>query len=425
MRYLFLSVIILLCGMICLQCSAPSEPNGALSSAPIPVPLSLTPQQENIVTSTNDFGFDLFGRIAAVSDPDSNIFISPLSISYALGMLYNGADGATKAAIADVLRFPDITDEQINTAYHDLMTTYNDLDENVTTNLANSIWYRDWLPVEPTFIEVNRTYFDAAVKGLNFSAIWAADTINNWVDVNTYGKIQTVVDPPLPDEIVMYLINAIYFKAAWYLPFDTASTWPQPFVYGDGTSDDHDFMHTDTLFDYFEDDLLQAVDLPYGKGNFAMTILLPKEGNTGGDIINGLTASNWATIIDGLSQEEVAVDLPKFKYRFDIKLNDILSAMGMAIAFDPYGADLTRIVSRDNLAGENLFVSYVQHKSFVQVDEEGTQAAAVTVVGIGLTGIEPAKKFMIVNKPFVFAIREKVSGAILFLGEVKNPVWVD
>jgi serine protease inhibitor len=417
MRPVILFSVIILTGLLCLQCSRVTEPT---PPAPPDGPIQVTEAEKELIASSNRFGFTLFKKVAE-ADPDSNLFISPLSVSLALGMTYNGAAGDTRKAMASALELAGMTPEEINRSYRHIIDFLSSLDPAVAFSIANSIWYRKGFPISPTFVDLNQTYFDAQVRGLDFDQVWAADTINAWVDVNTNGKITRIINPPIPPYMVMFLINAIYFKGNWTLPFDTSLTRDMDFFLSGGQIVQRPFMQTDTLLDYFDNDLFQMIELPYGDGDFSMTIILPRPDHTTDDIIADMNPESWSAWIAGLTETDLQLALPKFRFRYDKKLNNMLKAMGMGIAFDGDLADFSNMVTNMGLLPGNLYIDFVQHKTFVQVDEVGTEAAAVTVVGIGVTSIGP--HMMFVNRPFVVAIRERESGMILFLGKVIDPVW--
>jgi len=419
MRPVSLIIVFILTGLLCLQCSRTTEPIPP-TAPPDNGPGQVTEAEKELIASANRFGITLFKKVAE-ADPDSNLFISPLSVSLALGMTYNGAAGDTRDSMATALELAGLTPDEINQSYRHIIDFLSNLDPDVAFSIANSIWYRQDFPISPTFVDLNQAYFDAQVRGLDFGQSWAADTINAWVDDNTHGKITKIVDPPIPPFMVMFLINAIYFKGDWTLPFDTSLTLETDFFLSNGNIVQRPFMQTDTLLDYFDNDLMQIIDLPYGNGDFSMTIMLPRSDHTADDIIATLTPETWSTWIAGLAETDLQLALPKFRFRYDKQLNDMLMDMGMAIAFDEILADFSNMVTDMSLLPGNLYIDFVQHKTFIQVDEIGTEAAAVTVVGMGVTSIGP--NVMFVNRPFVVAIRERQSGAILFLGKVTDPVW--
>lgn len=420
MRTITLLTLAVLVGTALLQCSHSTDDAAAKANAAIDPPrttANLTASETSLLNSSNRFGFKLFREIAASGAAGENIFISPLSASYALAMCYNAAAGETREEIASTLELAGLTPEDINESYLSLTSLLLNLDPAVEVNIANSLWYREGLAVKQEYIDLERTYFDAVVRGLDFNKDWAADTINAWVKAETRGKIDKIVKKPIMPDAVAYLINAIYFKGDWTLSFDTATTAPGPFYLADGSTVMVELMSCDTTQSYFKNDLFQAVDLPYGDGQFAMTILLPREGKTTGDILAEMSDANWAQWMGGFQEQPVPLYLPKFRLSYEVTLNQMLQAMGMLAAFAPGRADFANMVP-----SEGLYISTVKQKSFVQVDEQGTEAAAVTAVEF-ITVVADPELTMRVDHPFIFAVRERVSGTVLFIGLIAEPVW--
>jgi len=375
----------------------------------------LTIGEQQLVESSNTFGFELFREVID-QDGDKNVFISPLSVSMALGMTLNGADGDTYEAMKQTLEMAGLTEEEINRSYQSLIELLRGLDPKVIFQVANSIWYRQDFDVEQTFLDVCQQYFDAEVTGLDFSDPGAVDTINGWVNENTNGKIEEIVDSPIDALTMMFLINAIYFKGTWKYQFDEGDTQSAPFYLPDDSEVQCQMMQQQVTLDYYANEDFQAVDLPYGGGKYSMTVLLPALDKDIDELISELDDENWNEWTDHLSEEEVALHLPKFTLEYELKLNDVLKAMGMEVAFVPSLADFTRMNT-----GGGLYIEEVKHKTFVEVNEEGTEAAAVTSVEMGLTSA-PEFAEMRVNRPFIFVIRENHSGSILFAGKIMNPV---
>jgi serine protease inhibitor len=376
----------------------------------------LTSMEKALVASDNAFGFKLFQSVNR-DEAGTSVFISPVSVSMALGMTLNGANGTTRDAMARTLEFGGMSQDDINTSYKSLVAHLIGLDTKVKFQIANSIWHRPDLNVEQSFKEINKLNFDAEINSIDFSDPSAPKTINGWVDRNTNGKIKEIVPDPIPRELVMYLINAIYFKGTWTYRFDTSQTRNDLFTLAGGFKKPCRMMSRGGEFSYYADDQLQAIDMPYGDAGFSTTILLPKVGTNIDTFVGQLTQQQWNTWIGRMSKTKGEIYLPKFKLEYKKKLNDMLIAMGMSIAFTPGAADFTNIDRR----GE-LFISEVMHKTFVQVDEEGTEAAAVTSVGIGRTSIGPSDNFIMrVDRPFIVVIREHHSGTILFIGKIVEP----
>ncbi len=396
------------------QCSnKPVEP-------PDNPPRELSAVEKHVVESDNRFGLKLFKEVVQ-QDRDSNVFISPLSVSMALGMTYNGAEGTTEEAMRNVLELAGLTEQEINESYQSLIDLLTQLDPKVIFEIANSIWCREDFPVKEEFININHTYFDAEVAALNFNAPDASKAINGWVDEKTHGKITEIVPEQIDPATVMFLINAIYFKGTWTYEFDEDDTRDDWFYLPDSSRIRCDMMTQENEFSYLENNLFQAIDLPYGNEKFSMTIFLPKQGVDIDSLVNKFNQDNWDSWLGSFAKETGNLYLPKFTLEYKITLNDVLTALGMGIAFDGNRANFGGIADLTELLG-NLYISKVLHKTYIKVDEEGTEAAAVTSVEIGITAMPPAGFMMRVDRPFVFAIRENHSQTILFMGKIVEPV---
>ncbi|MCK4224604.1 MAG: serpin family protein [candidate division Zixibacteria bacterium] len=390
-----------------LQCNTRSFPTKHKVSR------ELTATEKRLVESDNKFGLKLFNEIIK-EERDKNVFISPLSVAMALGMTYNGANGETQEAMQKTLELNDLTTQEVNESYKSLIELLSQLDPKVRFQIANSIWYCQEFSFEKEFIDLNRTYFNAQVSGLDFNDPNAAKTINGWVDEKTNGKIKEIVDSPIDPFTVMFLINAIYFKGTWTYQFDKSLTKDDWFTLPDGSKKACKMMTQEGEFQYFRNADFQALDLPYGDGDFSMTIFLPHLQKDIDSLIGEFNQKNWDQWINSFSKHEGTLQLPKFTLEYELKLNDILKALGMAVAFDPFEADFTKMYK----GPQRLFISEVKHKTFVKVNEEGTEAAAATSVGISYTSVG----FWIrVDRPFVFVLRENKSQTILFMGKIVEP----
>lgn len=376
------------------------------------VPVELTEVEKSLVVSNNTFGLNLFSRINSGDEIKDNHFISPLSVSLALAMTFNGANGDTRTEIRNTLGFLGFSNEEINGYFHKLSSTLVKLDPTVNLNLANSIWYRNDFSVLPDFLTTNQTYYQAEVSALDFNSPSSVTTINNWVSGATNGKIPKVIDN-IEAYQVMFLINAIYFKGQWTYQFKPDQTSPDYFNNLDGSRASVPFMHqSESTLKYYGNDSLQVLEMPYGQGNFAMDILLPSAGKTIAELSAGLNAQSWNDLMEKAYKTEVNVVFPKFSFTFSRMLNNDLKALGMPKAFSKSEADFTGI----NPQG-NLYIDYVKHDSRVEVNEEGTVAAAATTVAVGMTSAGPSVTFR-ADHPFVFAIRETTTGTILFIGNI-------
>ena len=389
------------------------------SDNPEPKTMDLTKKSLELIESDNDFGLEFFKEVLT-GDTSPNIMVSPLSVALALGMTYNGASGTTKDAMKETLKLGGLSDQEINESYKSIMDQLVRLDPKVILNIANSIWYKLNFPVQNEFINLNSQYYYAEVNELDFSLPEAKDIINGWVDEKTEGLIPEIIDNISPD-VVMYLINAIYFKGVWKYEFDPEKTSERDFYLEDGRNMKVDMMEMEEEVLYTSNDIFQAVSLPYGDGQFNMFIMLPAAQKTTADIVVELNNDNWDSWISSLQTEQVVVKLPKFKFDFFRLLNDDLTDMGMGIAFDPDNADFSGINPE-----RDLYISRVLHKTFIDVNEEGTEAAAVTAVEISETSYnpnEPVIRYFVADHPFLFAIRENSSGTILFMGRVGQPKY--
>jgi serine protease inhibitor len=376
-------------------------------------PIALTVEQQALVQSNNLFAFTLFNKSAA-QETKENLFISPFSVSMALSMTLNGAAGTTKTGMENTLGFGGKLATSINDYNKLLSEQLQTIDESVTFNIANSIWYRNTFSVLPAFVTTNKTYYNAEVSALDFSSPSAVTAINNWVNTKTNSAIPTIIDKITSDN-VMFLINALYFKGSWRDKFDASKTTDQNFYKEDQTVVKCKMMSQEITYPIFGNSTFSAIELPYGQGNFVMTVLLPATGKTTSDIVAGFNADSWKTLNDGLLPSKVQLNFPRFKMTYETSMNSLLSSMGMADAFNSNIANFTGI----NALG-GLYISEVKHKTMVEVNEEGTVAAAVTSVGISLTSVQ-VPLVIKVNKPFVFVISEKSTGAILFTGRIMDP----
>ena len=374
-----------------------------------------TPVEKSLVQSSNTFGFRLFQQVNR-EEGGRNLFISPLSVSMALGMTLNGAAGGTEADMRRTLGFGDMNQADINASYKSILDLLPGLDPKTLIEIANSIWYRLGFPVLPEFVDVSKACFYAEVRGLDFSSPEAPGVINGWIEDRTHGKITRMIEEIDP-ATVMFLINAVYFKGMWKTEFNPKSTSDDVFNGPQGGAIPCKMMRQKAVLGYYETDAFQAADLPYGNGRYAMTVLLPKSGQSVEALAASLDPASWSAVNNGLSEREITLHLPKFKLEYEIKLNDALSEMGMAVAFQGGLADFSRIA-----AGRDLYIDSVKHKSFVEVDEKGTEAAAVTIVEIRETSAGPGDEiFMRVDRPFLVVIREKSSDALLFMGKITAP----
>ena len=382
------------------------EPPGSEPSVP-ELPRALTDGEAEVLEGSNAFGFDLLQEILRET-PDSTVFLSPLSASMALGMTMNGAAGELWESMRDALRFGNLSQEEINASYRSLTDLLRGLDPAVTFDLANSIWHVTGLTLTEDFRAVTKEVFDAESHALEFSAPDAADVINAWVEEATRGRIQDMVPSPIPPGIITYLLNATYFQGRWTDAFEPDSTSRGTFHLPDGGEGRADFMTRTGSMLSTSAPLYDAVELPYGEEEaFAMTIVVPRNEATVAQVLEELAGGEWHTLVGNLQRRSARILLPRFELEWEQVLDDFLDRMGMQ-----FGGDLSPMFGEPGPRIEE-----VKQKTFVRVDEEGTEAAAATSVAIGISGLHEVRA----DRPFLLAIRERVSGTVLFLAAIVEP----
>ncbi|MCX8037604.1 MAG: serpin family protein [Candidatus Sumerlaeia bacterium] len=373
--------------------------------------------QQRMAAATTQFGFRLFAELRK-EKADQNIFISPASVAFALAMTYNGAAEETQRAMAKTLGYRKMSPRDVNTANAALIESLASADPAVELAIANSLWARKGIEFDPNFLFRNRKFYGAEMTVLDFSDPKAAPTINGWVSRHTKGKIEKIVADPIPPQMVLYLINAIYFKGRWSRPFNKESTAERDFHLLDGRTKKHPMMAQGGKYLYLKHDNFQAVSLPYGQGRISLYVFLPDAESSLKAFCDSLTPETWADWMRRFRRTDGDVVLPKFKLEYEKELNDPLKAMSMAVAFDPDKADFSEMTK------EKVFISEVKHKTFVEVNEEGTEAAAATSVGIALTAMpmEQERFTLVVDRPFFVAIRDNQTGMLLFMGGIVEPL---
>jgi serine protease inhibitor len=383
---------------------------------PDPIKIELRGSEAEMVKSDQQFAIEFFANVfnEEAAELDKNFMISPLSLSMALAMTWNGADGETKAVMQKVLKLDGYTDQEVNEYYEKLREALLKTDPSTKLAIANSIWTNKNIKIKDDFIRLNNEYFNSTVESVDFSDANSVKLMNKWAADNTNNLITHVLDKTNPNAL-MYLMNALYFKGIWTSEFNSRNTSSKPFYSEDGQTKNVDMMHQKSSFNYNENQTMQIVELPYGNQAFSMIVLLPKEGNKLADVTQELQNSNsWGNLVSGLRSTQVDLFLPKFKTEYSRVLNDVLEKMGMGIAFEPGAADFSRMTDAD------AFISFVEQFTYINTDEVGTEAAAVTVVGIELTSYQPDRTATFnANRPFIYIIRENSTGSILFMGAVK------
>ncbi len=380
------------------------------------LPRALDISEKQLIDGSTRFGIELMQQIAGI-DPESNHFISPLSIVLAAGMLLNGAEGETYEQIQEMLGLDGMDQQEINEAGQSLIELLAGFDNKVVFNIANSVWYRNTFEVETDFLQANQYYFDALVQKVDFNDPATVDLINEWVEDKTEGLINEIVQDIDP-LVMMFLINAIYFNGEWTLQFDPDLTDKKPFFLSDGTESEVDMMRLEDAenLEYATGENWQAVNLYYGDAGFAMTLVLPDENISLYEWFREMDLEIWSAFTRRFINVTLDLEMPKFELEYEVDLNDLLEEMGMVDAFYPDRSDFSRI----NSDYEDLHVSDVLHKSFVRVDEEGTEAAAVTSIGFRATSV-PQRVHIRFDRPYFYVIREVESNTPLFMGMMSNP----
>ena len=374
--------------------------------------IQLTPEQRAFTQKNNDFSFNLFRAICNAEEAGKSVIASPLSVTFLMGMLNDGADGKTAEEIANVLGFGNGDKIAINAYCKALIDQAPVQDPRVKLQIANIVAANQGIELEDVFQQDMQNYYDAEVTSLDFGQESSLDYLNGWCNKKTNGMIPEIIDG-LSAEDKMVLMNAIYFKATWQYYFEKKNTRNEPFTTASGSKKDVPMMQRKALLSYGKNDVYSAIHLPYSTGLWNMDILLPNEGKTVDDIINSLSASTWNPS-HFYQTTTVNIKLPRFRTESDIELNKIISDMGAPSMFSAADADFSLISKNE----KNLWVGLMKHKAAIDVNEEGAEAsgatAAMLVGGVGTVEFKEANFHA--DHPFVYVISEMTSGAIFFIG---------
>ena len=372
-----------------------------------------TADLQEVARAYNGLGFQLLAQCRQ-SLPKSNYFLSPAGLAFALSMVENGAQGETRRQIMTTLQSGNIPLPQFNEANKALLNHLANLDPKIKLEIANAIWIDQKASIKQDFIAVNQRDYDAQVANGNFQDPATVKKINAWVSARTHEKIPFILQPPLDPMLRLILLDAIYFKGDWLATFETNRTRDQPFKLGNGQIVPHPRMSRTGHYAYWEEDRFQAVELPYAGGDVSMFVFLPKGGLD--EFLKTFTATDFEADVQRLHSREGTVELPRFKLENEYDLTGVLPSMGMSLAF-------TARADFGALSDEPLCISFVKQKTYVAVNEQGTEAAAVTAIGVRAMvrrREEPPFQF-VVDRPFFMAIRERQTGLILFLGAISDP----
>lgn len=378
-----------------------------------------TPEQQRLAAADCTFSFRLLKELAK-EQPAQNIFISPYGASTALQMVCNGAGGRTKGEMADVLGTAGLEQAAVNAARLQMQKSLDTATrKNIMLNTANALWCRKNFPIKPGFIANNQQFFHATVENLDFDDPKSVDKINGWVAEKTHGKINGIIQGPIDPATELFLANAIYFKGKWDAPFDKSATTNRVFHLRGGQQKRVPMMEQSRNFEYRRGSGYQAVRLPYEDSSLGMYVFLPDENSSPEKLLSIMNGAVWQQVTKpGFSDHDGTLRLPKFRTEYGVKLNQPLIALGIKEAFASNAADLSGI------SGHPLFISDARQKAFVEVTEEGTEAAATTLLNVEAAGpapMPPPPFRMIVDRPFLFLIEDQTTGAALFMGVIFDP----
>ncbi|MDC3255986.1 serpin family protein [bacterium] len=377
-------------------------------------PASFPSQSESdaLTKAHNEFGFKLYRELQKESNGE-NVFISPTSIATAFGMLYNGTVDQVRSEFDEVFEFTKVPDESFNTANQSLLWNLAASDKLAELDIANSIWIKSGFPVKPEFISTNVVHFDAVIKNAPFSPQTVKD-INQWCSDKTRGKITSPLSKLTPDDI-MVLVNAVYFKGLWQNPFDKQRTQAANFTLVDNSQVSVPLMAREGSYHFLENDEFQAVRLPFGDGKMAMSFILPKKGLEA--FQQSISTESFVKLQSEMRRREVMLLVPRFKVELQNELKRSLKSLGMNEAFN-FSMGFSSINS-----DEPLQISQVIHNTFLEVKEEGAEAAAVTAIALGIemAAMEEVP-VMQIDRPFFCAISNIETGNVIFLGSIFNPL---
>jgi serine protease inhibitor len=371
--------------------------------------------QQKLAAADAGFAFKLLKEISK-EQPGSNIFISPYSVSAALQMVCNGARGQTRSEMQQVLGTSGLSAEAVNGGNRDVDKSLNGRGTNIILNAANAIWCQKGTAIKPEFIACNQQFFGATVGTLDFGDPSSVGVINAWASEKTHGRITEIADGLINSTTELFLANAVYFKGRWEEPFEVRDTKERAFHLRGGRQKQLPMMEQSRMFAYRQGRGYQAVRLPYQGWSLGMYVFLPDAGSSPEKLLSIMSGDTWQRVTKpGFSEREGRLVLPKFRLEYGVEMKRPLAALGMKSAFD--GADLSGI------SEPSLFISAVRQRAFVEVNEEGTEAAAVTgVAASSAIEMKPRKPFqMIVDRPFLFLIADEQTGVVLFMGMVFDP----
>lgn len=411
--------VLALCGLSVFGCAKTAGTKKAETRKPAGPPLELKSVDVRVVAAGNEFGFDLLQRINA-ANKSANVLISPLSLSSSLAMTYNGASGQTQKEMAQTLRLGVLPLPTINAANaalrFNLATAIPNNDPRLEISIANSLWAKKSVSFDAGFLARNKQFYDAKVSSLDLSTPAAAEAMNAWAKQNTKGKIEKMFDAPPGAQARLILLNAVYFNGKWQSQFDANDTRNATFYLQNGSEKQVPMMSRAGDYKYAKEKNFAVVELPYGKGDLSLILILPDKQISLDSLLTKISTQNWDEWRSGMHEQEGTVSVPRFKMEFEIELQNTLQKMGMTSAFSASLANFKKMRAQND-----LFLSQVKQKTFIEVNEKGTEAAAVTENEMATKAEMDGPFEFIADRPFFGAIYEKNSGAILFVMIVREP----
>lgn len=413
-NFTVISLLIFLTSVASSSCSRISygqETTPTPGDKPQPIePIELTPEQQQFIIDGNSYAFRMTATVE--ESEKGNVLLSPLSASYVLGMISNGASGQTREQMATTLGFSSANEAAMNDFFHLMLTDAPKVDRSIKIEIANAIIANNSYPLKKDFKKSAIEQYMAEVRNMDFSSVDVAGIVNKWASDHTHGMIRHILDETFPDAS-LYAMNAIYFKGSWCNEFDKKQTRNEDFTTNKGVKKTVEMMHRNDKMKYVENDMFSMVQLPYGNEGFSMEVLLPAEGKTIANVLASLDGESWQKAMRSVSQYMVDLKLPKFSSEYSITLNSPLKQLGMKDAFSASTADFSRLSNR------SAYISRVLQKCKIEVDEKGTEAAAVTVVEMRATSSAPRPTPTAIfhaNRPFIYIITENTTGSIYFIG---------
>ena len=377
----------------------------------------------DVAAADNAFGFRLLNAVQKTV-PSRNVVLSPVSAALNLSMVLNGSAGETRQQMLAVLSLEGLDVGAINAANAQLIKVIRTPAENITLSVAESLWADNRrATLRPDYVKQMQAWYDAEMADLDFSNPTATTRINSWAAKQTHGRISKVIERIEPADVAL-LLNAVYFKGQWAHKFDAAQTQQRDFTLADGGVKRVPRMAQSGRFDYFETPDMQAIRLPFGKADLVMEILLPAKASSLVALEKALTPEHWTRWRAQYAPRSGRIELPRFELKSNYRLNEPLQSLGMTRAFHPEAAQLTDMFSAapGQARAAGFFISSVLQSTYWKVDEEGSEAAAVTTTGIRASLARPEQPFqLIIDRPFFCAIEDRRSGALLFVGAVYDP----